>query len=966
MPDAIVGTDAGWRINAWNPAAERIFGLPAAAAIGRRILELADVDTPFAEGRLSSVREVLESRGRWSGRTTYRMRESGRIVVGDVQVARLAGPDGAWGGAVAVVRDVTASARLEAAFGGLAGISDPAARKSTEVTAIALAALDTLARTTACTHAAIVAAEPDGSLRVVAQVGLPAEVEARLREGWPSGILPELPGRGDPILMGPIELLGGTHEDDTLLRRLGIAEFALVSLSGPGDPPMRLWLGWPAGTTPPAPLTVGHAGSIIAAAIDHARRIAAIRGDHWRAERLVGRLDALFDLAAVRADASSPAARDERIVRRTAELIGADAGVLADVAGAALVIRAAFGLAPELVRILEATPVHLFGETDLASGTAQPERLTAAPADADQASVEAFRGAGFRVTVAIPVNLNGRLERLAIFLARDPAAADVRAPELRPIAHVLRVAIANGILSDRLVGSEARYRELFESAPDPIFVQALDGRIVDANRSAEAVFRRTRAELIGRPIGELAVADPGTDALTGLQAAPADAGPQRYLGIRADGSRFPVEAHAAMVDLGGEARIMLTVRDLTDRERIQFQLLQAQKMETIAALVGGVRHELNNPLTAVRGYADLISTDWTLPETTREDARRIREAGDKAISLVSTFADFARERPSTWEAFELREAVEGILTLMRFDFIQPLRPRSSAGVAVDVDLPAGLPRVIADRGRIEQVLLTLLQNSLDAFRAKAADRPDPIGVVGRIQIAAEVEGERIRCRVSDDGPGIPDGLRSRLFLPFTSSKAASRGLGLWVAARLAAASNGSLSFDPSARVGATFVLDLPIVAPDLAAAQVYDVAPATRRRPSAAGESERPWVLVVDDERLIRDLVPRLLDPGDWQLAIADDGVDALMQARSHPFDLVLMDYRMPGLSGVEVYRDLVAGDPSYRGRVALMSGNEWEPELEALRDDEGVEILEKTEAVRAESLAAHLARLLEKAGRRA
>jgi len=133
-----------------------------------------------------------------------------------------------------------------------------------------------------------------------------------------------------------------------------------------------------------------------------------------------------------------------------------------------------------------------------------------------------------------------------------------------------------------------------------------------------------------------------------------------------------------------------------------------------------------------------------------------------------------------------------------------------------------------------------------------------------------------------------------------------------------------------------------------------------------AERQQLPWVLVVDDEPSIREVAGRLLMRQGWNVALAADGDDALMQALSHPFDLVLMDHRMPGRSGAETWRALVGHDPSYRNRVILVSANEVEPELDALATDNSVVVLDKAATLKPATLAPQLQAHLEAVGRRA
>ena len=180
-------------------------------------------------------------------------------------------------------------------------------------------------------------------------------------------------------------------------------------------------------------------------------------------------------------------------------------------------------------------------------------------------------------------------------------------------------------------------------------------------------------------------------------------------GRRLDGSTFPEEVELRMVEIDGERRVMAIVRDLTERSRLQGELIQAQKMEAIGLLVAGVAHELNNPLAAIVAFSQLIRTDPGLPTDLRNQADMLVQEANRTRVIVQNLLDFARQRPPERVRTELRPLVDSILGLQSY-----VLHRNR--LTVEVDIPDDLPPLLVDRSQLQQVLINLTVNSAQAIR----------------------------------------------------------------------------------------------------------------------------------------------------------------------------------------------------------------------------------------------------------
>ena len=314
------------------------------------------------------------------------------------------------------------------------------------------------------------------------------------------------------------------------------------------------------------------------------------------------------------------------------------------------------------------------------------------------------------------------------------------------------------------LASEDRYRTLFERSPDALLVETLENVVVDANPAACSLFGE---DVVGVHVSQLA--DIGPEELDEQTRIAATEGAATWAGIgrRLDGTTFSEEVESTRVQIGGEERILTRVRDTTQRDLYQQELLQAQKMEAIGLLVAGVAHELNNPLASIVAFSQLIRTDPQLPEELHHQADLLIQEANRTRRIVQNLLDFARQRPPERVPTSIRELIDGVLALQSYTF-------GPSRIEATVEAPDDLPDVSIDRAQIQQVLINLTLNAAQAISTQGARGSIAI----RTARAVRFDGEPIiRVSVTDDGPGIPEAYRSRLFVPFFTTKAPGPGDG---------------------------------------------------------------------------------------------------------------------------------------------------------------------------------------------
>ena len=470
---------------------------------------------------------------------------------------------------------------------------------------------------------------------------------------------------------------------------------------------------------------------------------------------------------------------------------------------------------------------------------------------------------------------------------------------------------------------DERCQELVELAPDGILVH--DGeRIVLANAAAVRLAGATRREqLVGLPIDTFldppylkAVQTQLTDPDMPAELAPS----VRDTFHRLDGSDVQVEVRAAVFMDHDRPSAHLVMRDITGRlaaeqaaRHMDQRLQQAQRMEAVGALAGGVAHEVNNMMSVILGFSDFLLRDTRLPPECLADVREIMKAGDRAAAVTRQLLAFSRRAVHRPQVVDLGAAVRGTEPVIR----RLLGERRHLVVEAD----AG-PRVWVDPGQLEQVVINLALNARDAMPVggtltiTTAEAELASGITAA-DGAAIPAGRYATLLVRDTGAGMDAATQARIFEPFFTTKPTGQGTGLGLAAAhgILTQSDGYIGVASAPGQGAAFTVYLP----------VHLVADTAERRgePPRAGPDPTQagaTVLVVDDESAVRAIAARSLEHGGFRVLQASDGASALELVDRHgPPQVVLTDLMMPGVGGAELARRLKERWPALP--IIFMSG---------------------------------------------
>ena len=329
-------------------------------------------------------------------------------------------------------------------------------------------------------------------------------------------------------------------------------------------------------------------------------------------------------------------------------------------------------------------------------------------------------------------------------------------------------------------------------------------------------------------------------------------------------------------------------------------------------LLSGVAHEVNNPLMAIASHAELRLADAKLPAQQRNEMHSILRQAQRAAKLLRGLLRFVRAGEKRAATVNLNDVVRSALDLVSYRF-------TIDEISIEGRLDPLLPSVIGDANRLEQVIVNLLSNALDALRAVTPPR--------RLTVDSFVDdtGGRVCVTVTDNGPGIAPDIAKRLFRPFATSKGnRGTGLGLYISRQLVREAEGELDVVPSTG-GAKFLVWLPSTraATATAPAALPQPVPISETPPATAASLERVRVLLVDDEELIRRPMGRFLKKRGAEITEAVDGLEALERIRTgfEPH-VILADLRMPRMDGAEFFLRLQEERPALADRVLFLSGD--------------------------------------------
>ncbi|MEZ5099779.1 MAG: response regulator [Thermoleophilia bacterium] len=511
------------------------------------------------------------------------------------------------------------------------------------------------------------------------------------------------------------------------------------------------------------------------------------------------------------------------------------------------------------------------------------------------------------------------------------------ADALRALARQVALALESQQLNEELLRrrSEARFRALVQHSSDVITVVDPATTIRFLAPSIESVLGYRIDELLGSRLTKLAHAEDQRAVIDWCAAAAAEDGlsaPLEFRVLAHDGSWRTIEAVASNLNDDPEIEgLVLTLRDVTRRHELEEELRQAQKLEALGRLAGGVAHDFNNLLTAIEGYSEFaLSRLADADSAAAGDIVEIRRAAERAGALTRQLLAFGKRQVLQPRVLDLNSVLNGLERMLATLLGEKIQLR--------LQLEAGLGRIKVDPVQLEQVILNLVVNARDAMpeggRLTIATRTVEIdGEWGQRRDVAP--GEYVRLAVSDTGHGIDPVIQARIFEPFFTTKGDGRGTGLGLATvhGIVRQSGGDIELTSEVGNGTTFEVHLPCVREAAEVEERADVNGAPRGTET---------VLLVEDEQIVRTLVTMMLERQGYRTLVAADGKAALevLQQEEGRVDLVVTDLVMPEMGGRELAERLSTVAPQIP--VLFVSGYTEDPVIRQGVQADGIAFLEK------------------------
>ncbi len=471
-----------------------------------------------------------------------------------------------------------------------------------------------------------------------------------------------------------------------------------------------------------------------------------------------------------------------------------------------------------------------------------------------------------------------------------------------------------------------RYKALVNELSDGYFLLE-DRKLIYANRAMASMLRCSVAELAGSEFTSLVMPEMGEKLRLGLDALEtgrACVWQEELVLCDAGGNEILVDVRLSLSNRG--RRVLSGMcREITEKDMLWERLVRAEKFALMGEMTAGIAHELNNKLTPILGFVELLRMSISDTES-RGKIDAIYGAALGARKIVQSLLSFARRKKKAPVPVNVNSLIETSIALVQSSFV-------SSGVEVNLDLEPGLLTVKADAVEIEQVLANLFKNAFEAM-----------GESGQLTVESRREGPDVVITVRDTGPGIPPEIQSRIFKPFFTTKdhGTGTGLGLSICNGIIRNHGGRLDVQSCSK-GTVFMITLPAATERVrnSSSSTHSICKESMMRRTAGSATHVPSMLVVDDEpeigRLFKELFCYKFD-----IEVVENGRKAIERIGNRDFDIIISDIKMPEIDGIEFHKILADNFPRYLNRIIYTTGVTFDPKASAFLSRTGVPYLSK------------------------
>lgn len=477
---------------------------------------------------------------------------------------------------------------------------------------------------------------------------------------------------------------------------------------------------------------------------------------------------------------------------------------------------------------------------------------------------------------------------------------------------------------EELKQARNKLRLIYDSIRDYVLQVGYDYSILEANRHFLETAGLTEQSVTGRGVYEVFGAAPPPKGSCPIRRSIDSTLPAEFEMATPEGKVLVWQSYPMAAGDGSEPRsAVVYIQDVTEKRLLTQKLIQADKLSSLGELVSGVAHELNNPLTGIMCFSELLLEE-RLGESADSKLRKINEASHRCKKIIENLLTFARWKRPEKKYDDVNRIIKDSVEFRAYQL-------SMDNIELKLDLSAAVPGTMVDASQIQQVFLNLINNASDAIREK--------GPGGRIEITSRFAAGKIIVSVTDTGKGFSEEVANRLFDPFFTTKDVGKGtgLGLSISYGIIHEHGGNIYASSRPRIGTTFVVELPVVEED---GLCFDASCGSERQDRVRVDGLR--ALVLDDEEIVLDLLADSLTGFGFEVDKCSSAEDALERISDFSYHLIISDIKMPGIGGKGFYREVEKISPESLKKIIFISGDSMGAETQAFLEAIGNPSLKK------------------------
>jgi PAS domain S-box-containing protein len=464
---------------------------------------------------------------------------------------------------------------------------------------------------------------------------------------------------------------------------------------------------------------------------------------------------------------------------------------------------------------------------------------------------------------------------------------------------------------EKLRNAAEEWRITFDSIPTPVSLQSKDFKILRINKAYADLFNVNPEDIIGKTCYEL----------VHKMDKPIAECPHIKMLEAQDSS--VVEIHDAELDkfleitvspiMNSQNEIVASIhiiRDITQVKKAEEEKRQLQekaeissRLASVGEMAAGIAHEINNPLTGVIGFSDML-LERDLPPDMKEQVEIIADGSRRVADIVKRLLTFARQHKPVKAMVDINALIDNTLNMRNYVL-------KTNNISVNTNYDLNLPLITVDPGQIQQVFLNLIINA--EYSMKKTGKP------GNLTVTTKKVGDKVQISFADNGTGISHENKKRLFQPFFTTKPVGEGtgLGLSLSRSIITEHKGTINVESESGKGATFIIELPVIK-DEVQSEAIETEPISKTESNI----KQTNILVVDDEPAIQQFVKSTLDISKYTVDTTGDPQDALKKIAGRNYDLVIIDIRMSGMNGLELYDKIVSDKPFMSTKILFTTGD--------------------------------------------